>query len=163
MVRLSFQFPSNNLGVIQLDGGYVLLASPLFALQSLSQYSVSCLSTSQELIPPPSATGCLQLSIFGFCAFFLLRTTWKLPCYPWFLKLTAATIICHCLDSHIEKGKEEVENGKKKGCVCQKAQNILSPLSYTLLLSCTHHKSAIYHETINSERYYLNVEALEKS
>ena len=39
MVGLPFRFSSNNLGVIQLDSGYFLLASSLFTLQFLSLHS----------------------------------------------------------------------------------------------------------------------------
>ena len=74
MVRLSFQSPRNNLCVIQLDGGYFLLASPLFASQSLFHHSVSCCF--YEPIQPHFVASCLQLSILCFCAFFLLGTTW---------------------------------------------------------------------------------------
>ena len=39
MIGLSFQSPCNNLGVIHLDGGWTLLASLLFASQSLFRHS----------------------------------------------------------------------------------------------------------------------------
>ena len=142
-VRLSFQSPSNNLGVIQLDSGYLILASQLFIVQSYFRHSGSCRLNKPWVNSTVFADACFQLSIFVFLPLFSPHhlvifcgasiSTSQLPSHPWIFNTTTAAIICHCLAPHIEKGKEE-ENGKKKGCASRSTQNILSPPSPTLYI-----------------------------
>ena len=134
MVVLPFRSPNNNLCVIQLDDGYFLLASPLFALQSPPPLSVfflfssvllTVVSTSHDFHQLSSAASGLQLPIYfvlplfswRYVVFFrALASILRLHSCRWFLQLTAAAIIYHNLHSHIEKGKEG-KGRKNKGYI----------------------------------------------
>ena len=115
--------PSNNLNVIQFND----YDSCLLHHYSLHNPSFSILwgvvSISHELIQLLSVTACLHLSIFRFCSFFLPQHHMTFVICPYFLNVTIAAIICHCLDLRIGKGRREL---KTKGYACQPAQNISS-------------------------------------
>ena len=109
---------------------------------------------SHESLQPSSADVGLQLLILCFAPFspwqyvvFFRATDSKLqlPNHLWFLNLTTAAIICHCLDPHIEKRKEEGENRKKRCIPADQPRTSHISSSRTLSLSLslsllhTHH------------------------